>query len=276
MTSCDKHGQPLLSGDIFTILHLLEDQPADWFLSARSGNFKLVIKWKQQQQQDNVEIPRQKKRRKVSDARRQRNHQRLQAYRAKKAESAGKSAQLTELKELYKLTTTDDMETSDQFIDDDPLLDIQEKSYQTDSSFEIPPTPGKDLPPDSPPKAEAKPTEMITAGKDSSTKDKDDEDDEIVADTIEKIVYYRDNNSYLLKVKHFDIILAIDQGNCKCYKAYTLEQDSHQYKQTLKRFTKWNDIRERKSFTFKEDRLEDIHRIERNHNIKFDNYTQKI
>ncbi|CAC5377847.1 unnamed protein product [Mytilus coruscus] len=37
--------QPVLSGDIFTILHLLEHQTADWVLSARNGRYKITVKW---------------------------------------------------------------------------------------------------------------------------------------------------------------------------------------------------------------------------------------
>ncbi len=100
MNSCEDNGKPLLTGDIFTILHLLEDQPADWHLTARSGNYKLTVTWRQPRGEEQSKLVTQKKTRKMSEARRKRNQQRMKEFKAKKAETA-KAAQLTDERTLY-------------------------------------------------------------------------------------------------------------------------------------------------------------------------------
>ncbi|VDI53191.1 Hypothetical predicted protein [Mytilus galloprovincialis] len=78
--------QPVLSGDIFTILHLLEHQTADWVLSARNGRYKLTVKWTPGKiaEKEGPELPPKKK---SSKSRSERNNHRLRAYLTKKFES---------------------------------------------------------------------------------------------------------------------------------------------------------------------------------------------
>ncbi|CAC5418326.1 unnamed protein product [Mytilus coruscus] len=78
--------QPVLSGDIFTILHLLEHQTADWVLSARNGRYKLTVKWTPGKiaERERSTLPPKKK---SSKSRSERNNRRLRAFLAKKSES---------------------------------------------------------------------------------------------------------------------------------------------------------------------------------------------
>ncbi|VDI50230.1 Hypothetical predicted protein [Mytilus galloprovincialis] len=77
--------QSVLSGDIFTILHLLEHQTADWVLSARNGRYKLTVKWTPGKiaERERSTLPPKKS----SKSRSERNNRRLRAYLAKKCES---------------------------------------------------------------------------------------------------------------------------------------------------------------------------------------------
>ncbi|VDI80925.1 Hypothetical predicted protein [Mytilus galloprovincialis] len=88
MTSSSESCSPsLLTGDIFTIVHLLEHQTANWDLSARNGDYKLVIRWKKSRQHEvQTESPTvQRTRKRSSKARSDRNKRRLEAYIAKKS-----------------------------------------------------------------------------------------------------------------------------------------------------------------------------------------------
>ncbi|CAC5410345.1 unnamed protein product [Mytilus coruscus] len=78
--------QPVLSGDIFTILHIQEHQTADWVLSARNGNYKLTVKWTpaRLEEREGSTLPPKKR---SSKSLFERDNRMLRAFLAKKPES---------------------------------------------------------------------------------------------------------------------------------------------------------------------------------------------
>lgn len=73
----------VFTGDVFSMLHILEHHTADWVLSARTQNYKLIVKWTPRKiaEREKFILPPNKK------SHSERNNRKLRAFLAKKSDS---------------------------------------------------------------------------------------------------------------------------------------------------------------------------------------------
>ena len=281
MGDCDTQSQPLLTGKIFTILHLLDDQTAEWILTARNGGYKLVIKWRPQQQED---LPPKQQHKKSSKARTDRNRRRLQAFLERKkrlAETGNSEPSDAESVESLDISAEENgttalntdviqpMETGEtaQHLGEEKVLEIP-----TDPNPEIGSIPCLATPlPEDPAcltGAEGRPSTSI-AGPEYHQQDK--EKDDTNKTKIEKVTLDLPQSTYLFKVAGEDEFLLAYEHNLEPYTTIRKRKHKDLYTTTKRSHDHWLDVRDRKNFVFTEKRCRDVQTIAEKNNLVLKN-----
>ncbi|VDI17882.1 Hypothetical predicted protein [Mytilus galloprovincialis] len=250
--------QPVLSGDIFTILHLLEHQAADWVVSARNGRYKLIVKWTsgKMAERERSTLPPKKK---SSKSRSERNNRRLRAFLAKKSESTaeiGTPAQMLE----NDSSKSDELGNTAQPIETDSAMDTPAEPIS--KKDEAPPLPTATSSPKGPASSiNAEGTSTTGRVRKERRKHKKGE---II---IEKITLDLPQKTYLLEVEGKTTILI---ANCDTLKEQGLiekEDNEAFYKDVKRSHDHWLDIRDKRNFLYSEQRVKDIEKLAELNNL---------
>ncbi|CAC5399387.1 unnamed protein product [Mytilus coruscus] len=250
--------QPVLSGDIFTILHLLEHKTADWVLSARNGRYKLTVKWtpgKIAERERSILPPKKKS----SKSRSERNNCRLRAFLAKKSESTAEIG-------TPALMLDNDSSKPDE-------LGNTARPIETDSSTE-PPAEEISKKDKAPPLKTATsspkgPASSVCAECKSTTgrerkERRKHKKGEII---IQKITLDLPQKTYLLEVEGETTIL---MAHCETLKEQGLikKQDNEAfYKEVKRSHDHWLDVRDKRNFLYSQQRVKDIEKIAEQNNL---------
>ncbi|CAC5388912.1 unnamed protein product [Mytilus coruscus] len=256
-TSNEVCSPPLLTGDIFTILHLLEHQTADWNLSARKGNYKLVIRWKKSKNVEHVETPTTttKTRKRSSKARADRNKHRLQAFIARKSmpsiNEKGNTAHKEDLDNdpdaVNTINTSELVETTTQPQDESNAKEQPAETFLADRN--LPCTKPKD--PTCLTGVEGRLT--TTAGLENKIKTP-----RTHRPRVEKVTLDLPQQTYIFEVKKEENFILAYSDQLTPYKLVEKKKEPVFYREIMRSHEHWLDVRERKNFLFTEERKKHI------------------
>ncbi|CAC5365018.1 unnamed protein product [Mytilus coruscus] len=267
MTASNESCSPsLLTGDIFTIIHLLEHQTANWDLSARNGDYKLVIRWKKSRQyEEQTESPTlQKTRKRSSKARTDRNKRRLEAFIAKKSTPSttenGEPAQEkrlendpdvdptnnTEENGEYTAQPTEEMTTQEQ-----PLVTVLKDDRKLSC------TPHKD--PACTKGAEGQ-LSANYAGMETSER--------TTRYRIGKITLDLPQKTFLFEVEKENSFILVYSDKLDPYKLIEKEKEPTFYDAIKRSHDHWLDVRDKRNFLYSEERKLNIEEVAKKNNFK--------
>lgn len=272
----DENTQSTLTVDVFTILHILEHQTANWDLSARNGRYRLVIRWKDNRRDDNhVPAPvQQAKPRKSTKARRDRNYRRLQAFIARKKESE------TTIPEPSNpdMDTAEDTDSNSESSDDDSVLDIQEPTKPMEPEVPVPPPGNLDNPE----------TPVITKAEDRVKKvpkrTTTDESAKIaVCGTttpakigrektsvfvVPKVTLDAPQKTYLFELPERESLLLVKEEKWTACKELKKEDQPVLYNKAKLSHDHWYDVRHPDNFVYSKGRAEAVEKIAEKYNLR--------
>lgn len=290
----DEHSsQPVLTGNIFTVLHILEHQTADWILTARNGNYKLMIKWKASHvAEKRTENTGQK--RKSSRARSARNNRRLRAFLDNKsARENGNTASADNIEvdvttEVDTTTTQhiesetpatsieSNSETETPSEDENDLEDLDISTHTTEDQAVMDRPTARESKDDrlpSPPNITAITSQKDPACPEGRPKTGGTRTERHKRIGVEKVALDRPQQMYLFKIKGENRYLLADEEKLEQRGEIREEKNNKDfYKSVTRSFEHWMDIRNTTNFLYSEKRANDVKQIAKQHNLELFSY----